>query len=92
MQSRLLSCGVELTNLYEGDDFLLTLLNLSLRPLAAPFMIAVLVALSACQPSVKVEAPEEPITINLNIKLDADVRLRLEEEAREDIEANPDVF
>jgi hypothetical protein len=92
MQSRLLSCGVDLTNFYEGDDFLLTLLNLSLKSLAALFMIAVLVPLAACQPSVKVEAPEEPITINLNIKLDADVRLRLEEEAREDIEANPDVF
>ena len=48
--------------------------------------------IGGCQPTVRVEAPKEPITINLNIKLDADVRLRLEEEAREDIEANPDVF
>ena len=34
---------------------------------------AVLLAflLQACTPSVKVEAPSEPITINLNIKLDA---------------------
>ena len=47
---------------------------------------------AGCQPTVKVEAPEEPITINLNIKLDADVRVRLEEEAKEDIEANPDIF
>jgi len=45
-----------------------------------------------CQPTVKVEAPKEPITINLNIKLDADVRVRLEEQAREDIERNPDIF
>ena len=36
-------------------------------------------ALVACQPKVQVEAPKEPITINLNIKLDADVRVRLEE-------------
>lgn len=48
--------------------------------------------LAACQPSVKVEAPKEPITINLNIKLDADVRLRIEEQAEQDIEANPDIF
>ena len=46
----------------------------------------------ACQPTVKVEAPPEPITINLNIKLDAEVRLKIEEQAQEDIEANPDIF
>jgi hypothetical protein len=49
-------------------------------------------ALAACQPTVKVEAPSEPITINLNIKLDADIRVRVEDKAKEDIAANPDVF
>ncbi len=45
---------------------------------------------TACSPTVRVEAPKEPITINLNIK--ADVRVKLEEQAKEDIEANPDIF
>ncbi len=48
--------------------------------------------LAACQPTVRVEAPQEPITINLNIKLDADIRLKIEEQAEEDIAANPDIF
>ena len=48
--------------------------------------------LAACQPTVKVEAPQEPITINLNIKLDAEVRVKLEEQADDDIAANPDIF
>ncbi len=48
--------------------------------------------LAACQPTVKVEAPQEPITINLNITLDADIRLKIEEQAEEDITANPDIF
>jgi hypothetical protein len=48
--------------------------------------------LNACSPTVKVQAPQEPITINLNIKLDADVRVKLQEEAKKDIEANPDLF
>ena len=43
-------------------------------------------ALVGCTPTVQVKAPEEPITINLNIKLDADVRVRLEEKARQDVE------
>ena len=48
--------------------------------------------LAGCQPTVKIEAPSEPITINLNIKLDADIRVRVEDKAKEDIAANPDVF
>jgi hypothetical protein len=49
-------------------------------------------ALIACQPRIALEAPKEPITINLNVKLDADVRVRLEERAKEDIQRNPDIF
>ncbi|WP_020590763.1 YnbE family lipoprotein [Kiloniella laminariae] len=50
------------------------------------------VAIQACTPTVQVAAPKEPITINLNIKLDADVRVRLEEKAKEDINNNPNLF
>ncbi len=53
--------------------------------------VAVL-ALSACAPTVKMEPPKEPITINLNIKLDANVRLQLEEKAKDDIKDNPGIF
>ena len=49
-------------------------------------------ALSACTPTVQVEAPKEPITINLNVKLDAEVRVKLEEQADKDIQSNPDIF
>jgi YnbE-like lipoprotein len=46
-------------------------------------------AFTACTPTVQVQAPKEPITINLNIKLDADVRLRIEEKAKEDVQTQP---
>jgi len=48
--------------------------------------------IAACAPTVKVESPQEPITINLNIKLDADVRVKLEDQAKKDIATNPGVF
>ncbi len=48
--------------------------------------------LAACEPTVRVEVPREPITINLNVKIDAQVRVKLEESAEKDIEDNPDVF
>jgi hypothetical protein len=49
-------------------------------------------ALVACTPTVQVQAPKEPITINLNVKLDAEVRVKIEEQADKDIEENPDIF
>jgi hypothetical protein len=60
------------------------------RGIAAAALAGLL--LVACQPTVKVETPQEPITINLNIKLDADVRLKIEEQAEETIESNPELF
>ena len=53
-------------------------------------LLTLAAAIAACQPTVKVEAPKDPITINLNIQ--ADVRVTLEEAAKEDIAANPNVF
>lgn len=55
-------------------------------------LISCCLVIVSCAPTVKVESPKEPITINLNIKLDADIRVKLEEEAKKDIAANPDIF
>ncbi|MGE0665581.1 MAG: YnbE family lipoprotein [Sphingomonadales bacterium] len=52
-------------------------------------LLAIGAVLAACSPTVKVQAPKEPITINLNIKLDADVRVKLEQQAKEDIATKP---
>ena len=52
-------------------------------PLSLPVTVALLAA--ACSPTVRLQAPSEPITINLNIKLDADVRLRVEQKAKQDV-------
>ncbi len=60
-------------------------------PVIFAFLTAAVLS-AACQPTVQVQAPQEPITINLNIKLDADVRVKLEEQAEDDIEANPNLF
>ena len=50
---------------------------------------AIAVFISGCDPTVRIEAPREPITINLNIKLDADIRLRVEEQAKDDVRNQP---
>ncbi len=58
---------------------------------SALFLCAVIV-LAACEPTVHIEAPKEPITINLNVKIDAEIRIKLEEQAAEDIKNAPDLF
>ncbi|MQX34978.1 YnbE family lipoprotein [Roseospira navarrensis] len=54
--------------------------------------LAVLAAVAACQPTVKVQAPDKPIVINLNVKIEQDVRVRLEKDVEQVIEGNPDIF
>lgn len=46
--------------------------------------------LAACQPTVRIEPPKEPITINLNIQ--ADIRVKIEEQAKQDIRKNDNIF
>ena len=36
--------------------------------------------ITGCTPSVKVEAPDKPITINLNIKIEHEIRVKVERE------------
>lgn len=48
--------------------------------------------LAACSPTVRLEAPREPITINLNVKIDQEVRVKLDKEVEDLISDNPDLF
>jgi hypothetical protein len=43
-------------------------------------LLAILASLSACNPTIKVEAPDKPITINMNIKIEHEVRIRVEKD------------
>lgn len=38
---------------------------------------------SACTPTVRVQAPNEPITINLNVKIEHEIRVRVDRELEE---------
>jgi YnbE-like lipoprotein len=59
--------------------------------LQTPMLVLAAALAAGCTPTVAVEAPKEPITINLNIKLDANVRLQVEEKAKQDV-ASKSIF
>lgn len=59
------------------------------------FVMIGLVAASffaACQPKVQIVAPKDPIRIELNVKIDQEVRVRLDKDVEDLISNNPDLF
>ena len=50
------------------------------------------VFISACTPTVKVQAPDKPIVINLNVKIEQEVRIRVEKGVEDLLTDNPDIF
>ena len=40
----------------------------------------ILVAIGACTPRVEVMAPDKPITINLNVKIDHEIRVKVDKD------------
>jgi hypothetical protein len=50
------------------------------------------VSLSACTPTVKIEPSDKPIRIDLNVKIDQEIRVRLDKEIEDVISSNPDLF
>jgi len=49
-------------------------------------------AVAACSPTVKVEPPDKPIVINLNVKIEQEVRIKLERDVEDLIAQNDDLF
>jgi hypothetical protein len=48
--------------------------------------------LAACQPTVQLQAPSEPITINLNVRIEHEIRVKVDKELDDVFAANPDLF
>ncbi|HET6519251.1 MAG TPA: YnbE family lipoprotein [Geminicoccaceae bacterium] len=48
--------------------------------------------LTACQPTVRLEAPRDPIVINLNVKIEQEVRVRVEQDIEELLQEEEELF
>lgn len=48
--------------------------------------------LAGCTPSVKLEAPEKPIEINMNVKIEHEIRLKVEKDVDELITSQKGLF
>lgn len=51
-----------------------------------------LLPLAACTPTVALQAPKDPITINLNVKIDHEIRLKVEKDIDQLFSEDSDLF
>jgi len=58
---------------------------------AGPALVAA-VALGACSPTVKLQAPDEPIRFDVNINITEQKRLEIDQELLQLIRRNPELF
>ncbi|MFZ3034127.1 MAG: YnbE family lipoprotein [Parvibaculum sp.] len=65
---------------------------ISHRLLSTTGGLSLMLALAACNPTVKIQAPDKPIEINLNIKIDQQVRVKVDRELEDVLAKNPDIF
>jgi hypothetical protein len=63
-----------------------------LRRCTRALPLIVLLALAACRHTVQVEAPKDPIVINLNVKIEQEVRVKVDKDVEDLLADNPDLF
>lgn len=56
------------------------------------FVLVAGLGLAACNPTVKVEAPDKPIVINLNVKIEQEVRVKVDKDVENLVQTNPTLF
>jgi hypothetical protein len=60
--------------------------------LAAGTALMLGLSVAACNPTVKVEAPDKPIVINLNVKIEQEVRIKVDKDVESLVNNNPNLF
>ena len=55
-------------------------------------VLAAAIVMGACSPTVKVAPPEEPITINLNVKIEHEIRVKVDKDLDTLMKQEDDIF
>jgi len=59
--------------------------------ICAPGLMAVF-WLAGCSPTVTMQAPDKPIEINMNVKIEHEIRVRVEKDIEQMLEENQELF
>jgi hypothetical protein len=64
----------------------------AVQSLTALSGVLLLFGLAGCSPTVKVEAPDKPIEINLNVKIEQEIKVKVDRDLEQTFEKKPDLF
>ena len=56
------------------------------------FASLLLVSITACTPTIKVQVPDKPIEINLNVKIEHEIWIRVDKDLEELFEDETEIF
>ncbi|WP_239692486.1 YnbE family lipoprotein [Microbulbifer mangrovi] len=62
------------------------------RPAICLLLVLGATVTTACTPTVAVQAPSEPITVNLNVKIEHEIRVRVDKELDDLFEDKEGIF
>jgi len=62
------------------------------KNVAAAALLLALGAVVGCQPKVEVAVPDKPITINLNVKIEHEIRVKVEKDLEDLFAKKPGLF
>ena len=54
--------------------------------------VAATALLSGCVPRIEVAAPKEPITINMNVKIEHEIRIKADKDVEDLLKSRSDLF
>ena len=63
-----------------------------MRAFLVPGLLPIALLAAGCTPTVKVEPGDKPIVINLNVKIEQEVRVKVEDDTKQLIKKRPDLF
>ncbi len=57
-----------------------------------PLLLTLTFSLISCAPTVQVMAPEKPVEINLNVKIDHNIKVKVDKELEDVMKDNKEIF
>ncbi|MEG1211689.1 MAG: YnbE family lipoprotein [Leclercia sp.] len=63
-----------------------------MNKLAGGFTAIVILMLTGCTPRIEVAAPKEPITINMNVKIEHEIHIKVDKDVESLLKSRSDLF
>ena len=63
-----------------------------MKKMAGVLTVAVVAMLTGCTPRIEVAAPKEPITINMNVKIEHEIRIKADTDVEDLLKSRSDLF